>query len=109
MSKDDLTDQEKKIMKEDVLEFVSHQREEDQDEWIEKMKILNQELINQWKREKVKGQGYTDFLNKKIGAKSLKKERRRLEKEEEEKNKEKWEMRLQSVYRRFLKWIHEYG
>ena len=77
MSEDELTDEEKRIMEEDVLEFVGHQKEEDQEEWIGKMKILNEKLINQWKREKNQGQGYTDFRNKKIREKSLKKERRR--------------------------------
>ena len=92
MGEDELTDEEKRIMEEDVLEFVGHQKEEDQDEWIGKMKILNEELINQWKREKDQGQGYTDFRNKKIREKSLKKERRREDKEKEEENKEKWKM-----------------
>ena len=108
MGEDELTDEEKRIMEEDVLEFVGHQKEEDQDEWIGKMKILNEELINQWKREKDQGQGYTDFRNKKIKEKSLKKERRREDKEKEEENKEKWKMRLRSIYLMILKWINEY-
>ena len=108
MSEDELTDEEKRIMEEDVLEFVGHQKEEDQEEWIGKMKILNEKLINQWKREKNQGQGYTDFRNKKNKEKSLKKERRREDKEKEEENKEKWKMRLQSIYLRILKWFNEY-
>ena len=40
MSEDELTDEEKRIMEEDLLKFVSHQKEEDRDEWIGKMKIL---------------------------------------------------------------------
>ena len=54
MGEDELTDEEKRIMEEDVLEFVGHQKEEDQDEWIGKMKILNEKLINQGKREEGK-------------------------------------------------------
>ena len=64
-------------MEEDVLEFVGHQKEEDQDEWIGKMKILNEELINQWKRERIQGQGYTDFLNKNSGKYPLRKKMKR--------------------------------
>ena len=108
MSEDELTDEEKRIMEEDVLEFVGHQKEEDQEEWIGKMKILNEKLINQWKREKNKGQGYTDFRNKIIKGKSLKKQRRREDKEKEEENKEKWKMSLRSIYLRILKWFNEY-
>jgi hypothetical protein len=108
MSEDELNDEEKRIMEEDVLKFVGHQKEEDQEEWIGKMKILNEDLINQWKREKNQGQGYTEFRNKKIKEKSLKKERRREDKEKEEENKEKWKMRLRSIYLRILKWFNEY-
>ena len=77
MRLDELTEEEKRIMKEDVLEFVCHQREKDLDEWIRKINLINKELINQWRREKVQGQGYTNFRNKKIREKSLKKEIRR--------------------------------
>ena len=108
MTEDELTDEEKRIMEEDLLEFVGHQKEEDQDEWIGKMKILNEDLINQWKREKDQGQGYNEFINKKIREKSLKKERRREDKEQEEENKENWKMRLGSIYLRILKWFNEY-
>ena len=108
MGEDELTDKEKKIMQQDVLELVSHQKEEDQDEWIFKMKRLNEKLIDQWKKDKDQGQGYTDFRNKKIIGRSLAKERRREDKEQEEKNKKKFKMRLRSIYQSMLKWINEY-
>ena len=107
MFEDELTEEEKRIMEEDVLEFIGYREKEYQDEWIRKMKILNNELTNQWKREKVQGQNYTDFRNKKIREKSLKKERTRKEMEMEMENKEKWEIRLQTIYLSFLKWINE--
>jgi hypothetical protein len=93
MSEDELTEEEKRIMEEDTLEFVGMQREDTQDEWIERMRKINEDLINHWRRDKVQGQSYTDWRENNIREYSLKKENIR----KEEKNKEKWEMRKNTL------------
>ena len=47
MIENEITEEKKRIMEEDPLEFFGHQRAKDQDERIVKMKILNDESINQ--------------------------------------------------------------